>query len=510
MYLIFTASQDNYITNKIISDNLSASHANVGQASTLDLFKIYNETAFSGYTGSFAAPTEISRLLVKFDLSEISSSIRNFAELNGFSCYLNLKDINGSLLAPSKFNVIVYPLSQSWDEGRGKDIYAFNDLDRSNWVTASYTGGADIPWNGQGARAEGYLNSSDIDVIGSGTIGDEVKTLYTTQYFSKGHENLFVDVTTAVSGVMAGFLPDHGFCIAFSGSEETDTKTRFVKRFASRHARNPYLRPSLVITYNDSRIDDRANMVFNRTGSLFLENFAFGSPANLISGSAATQMTGSDVLKVIFHSGSWAVTSSGGQYAPAGKSLPGVYSASVSIDEFSNTTLSGSYTLAEWVASNGALKVHEKWMDSQQKVTFYTGSFFVNQDSRFSAGTKQNYSITIQNLAQSYRVDETHSVKLFARDKNKIMPSIRKNYGLKSIVFANAYYQIRDVSTGQIFIPFQTSGNSTRISSDGKEMYFDFSTRGLAVGRSYTFDILVILGNNRNVYKTKSIFRVDK
>ena len=53
MYMIFSASMDTYITNKILAANLSASHANVGQASTLDLFKLYNEASdFTGFTGS--------------------------------------------------------------------------------------------------------------------------------------------------------------------------------------------------------------------------------------------------------------------------------------------------------------------------------------------------------------------------------------------------------------------------------------------------------------------------
>ena len=170
MYLIFSASKDNYITNKIISTSLSASDANVGQASTLDLFKLYNETPFSGYTGSFDAPVEYSRILVAFNTTAISRSISPWVELDGFKDYLSLKDINGSHIAPKEFNTIVYPLSQSWDEGRGQDIYSFNDLDRSNWMTASYTDGSEVQWKQQGARAEGLLNSSDIDVIGSGSI----------------------------------------------------------------------------------------------------------------------------------------------------------------------------------------------------------------------------------------------------------------------------------------------------------------------------------------------------
>ena len=69
MYLIFTASKDTYITNKVISLISSASDANVGQASTLDLYKLYKESLFTGYTGSFSGPREISRLLLKFEIS---------------------------------------------------------------------------------------------------------------------------------------------------------------------------------------------------------------------------------------------------------------------------------------------------------------------------------------------------------------------------------------------------------------------------------------------------------
>ena len=44
MYLVFTASKDTYITNKIINSSTRATDANLGAASTLDLFKLYDET----------------------------------------------------------------------------------------------------------------------------------------------------------------------------------------------------------------------------------------------------------------------------------------------------------------------------------------------------------------------------------------------------------------------------------------------------------------------------------
>ena len=48
MILQLTASSDTYITNKIINNSFSASDANVGRAGTIDLFKLYNESSFTG------------------------------------------------------------------------------------------------------------------------------------------------------------------------------------------------------------------------------------------------------------------------------------------------------------------------------------------------------------------------------------------------------------------------------------------------------------------------------
>ena len=48
MYRILSASKDAYITDKIINNSFRAKDANTGQAGTLDLFKIYNETTITG------------------------------------------------------------------------------------------------------------------------------------------------------------------------------------------------------------------------------------------------------------------------------------------------------------------------------------------------------------------------------------------------------------------------------------------------------------------------------
>ena len=47
-----TGSMDTYITNKIINNESRATGANVGYASTIDLFKLYGETTLKGVAGT--------------------------------------------------------------------------------------------------------------------------------------------------------------------------------------------------------------------------------------------------------------------------------------------------------------------------------------------------------------------------------------------------------------------------------------------------------------------------
>ena len=115
MYRILTASKDTYITNKIVKSTFRAEDANVGQASTLDIFKLYSEHQLSGVEN----PIEISRALVKFDLNPIRAMTASFLDLDSsrFKAKLRLSDVYGGQTTPSNFKIIVFPLSKSFDEG---------------------------------------------------------------------------------------------------------------------------------------------------------------------------------------------------------------------------------------------------------------------------------------------------------------------------------------------------------------------------------------------------------
>ncbi len=92
------ATKDTYITNRIIRDSFRATDANVGLAGTLDLFKLADESSYTD-SGPFVSgtndPIELSRILIKFDLTPLMALTSSVLDLNNssFSCTLRLFDV---------------------------------------------------------------------------------------------------------------------------------------------------------------------------------------------------------------------------------------------------------------------------------------------------------------------------------------------------------------------------------------------------------------------------------
>jgi hypothetical protein len=244
MYKILTASADAYVTNKILNKSTRATDANTGLASTIDIFKLYDESSFDGE----ANPIELSRGLVKFDLSDISSLVPS--ALTDFSCVLKLYDVFGGQTTPSNFSLRVDPLDQSFDEGSGRDVESFDDLDVCNFITSSYSAGVEEYF--------GYWDDTEtptFDITSLADINTTVSGYSVTQEFETGQEDLSVDITTAITAMLATTITNNGFRVSFIQAEEQDAKTRFVKRFVSRHSNDKNKTPRLIIKYNDAATD---------------------------------------------------------------------------------------------------------------------------------------------------------------------------------------------------------------------------------------------------------------
>ena len=507
MYLVFTASKDTYITNKIISTSARATDANLGGATTIDLFKLHDETTLTGVTG----PSELSRGLIKFELSDISASLKDKVDFDddSFKVMLKLHDVQGNQVAPSKFNVMLMPLSQSFDEGVGKDVSGLGYLDRANWVTASYTT-SNVLWNTTGAFASGGLGASDIDVIESGSIGGSITYLLAAQAFPVGNEDLVLDITTIASASMVGIIPNHGFLIAYSGSQEIDLKSRFVKRFAARHTRNPYIRPKLVVEYNDSRQDDNQNFEFNVTGSIFLENKSRGNKANILSGSANTEIVGNNCLLLKLHTGSYEKYFTGSSAINAGIQQSGIYSASVVIDRYLSASMTSTATLGDFVVASGSVTFGQEWLSLDENISYFTGSLTIDAQSAAMASSQIKYKFSITNLRSEYTYTDIPRFEIFATDMAAEQASVRIPVRLPSLIIPQLYYQIRDAYNGQILTPFTQANDVTRVSNDGKIMYFAPSLAHLPIGRAYTIDLMTVVDGIKTKYLDNGAFRITK
>lgn len=486
MYRIISSSKDTYITNKIINNKFRATDANVGQAGTLDLFKLYGESI----SGSDRTPTELSRILIKFDLSEVTK-MHNAGQIDlgdsSFKSKLILHDVYGGQTTPNNFNLIVFPLSQSFDEGNGYDIVNFSDLGTTNYVTASVVSSTINKWNLPGAMKSGSLNDENIDVIVNGVIQGQSSTssLAPIVYFNTGEENLEADVTTFISASAKSLIDNHGFLIAFSGSYEKDTNTYFVKRFASRNSINKALRPKLTIQYDDSIQDNHENFEFNITGSLYLNNFSRGTLTNIVSGSSASELTGDGCLFVKIESGSYKKIFSGSQALRGSNTLTGIYSCSFAIDGFDSL-------LYNDVVASGSITFNEIWTNDKETVTYLSSSLKVSKNTTTAVSYgEQRLNVSLLNLRHRYKQSEYVRIRVFAENADRKVVFRKTPLETPSQIFPNMFYRVRDVEAGDIFIDFDDTNNSTKLSSDSQGMYFDFYMSSLPPGRAYVFDFLI-------------------
>lgn len=503
MYKLLKPDKDTYITDRVVKGTRMTS-ANVGGAGSLDLFKLYGFTS----SGSLAN-VELSRLLIHYDLQPLRDLVaRGKIDVNNpsFTCTLKLFDVYGGQPTPSNFTVAVHPLSRSFDEGLGRDIVYYADNDVCNFLSGSRLAGA---WLLSGCAAGGGIPGTVDYITASTQIGSGI-ALKATQRFITGEENLEVDVTTIVSATLAGLLPDEGFRVAFDSVLETDTRSYFVKRFAARTAFNEDVRPRLLVGFDDSIQDDSTALMFDSRASIFLYNYAQQAPANLTSGSSLAPVVGQNsiILKLATEvSGGWyTLVFTGSQHTRGSVPVTGIYSASVLIP-------SSDQVLAAKLAVSGSVNLTPIWGSLDDTVNYLTGSTVVVHRSQRGSTTVDNRRliVTVNGLRDSYFSDETTVLRVNLFDTtNPLFTATRLPIERPGTVIRDVHFQVRDAVTGIVEVPFDVEKNSTRLSSDSNGMYFQFDMSNLTNERSYVIDVLVLTGNNRQLYKNASpVFRIS-
>ena len=516
MFRILKCKKDCYITNKIIKNSIAANsrsiNANTGQAGTIDLFKLYNE---SSNTGSI----ELSRALLQFDFTPIyflTSSILNLND-NSFKCYLQLFDVYGGQTTPSNYNLEVYPFAKTFYEGVGKDVIGFQDIDAANWISSSNG----VNWNITGSYASGNLGDSNIDYYVSGVLSNVSVSFCKSQFFSSGEEDLNIDVTTLVSGVISGQIPDNGFRLSFSLDEEEDLETRFVKRFSSRHSRNLFKHPKLIVKFNESIIDRQLDLSTDVSCSVGIYNTEFGNYRNFFSSSQ--EITGSNSLLLELHASKSITTWVSGWSSTHSQSINYLTSSYVyyssSFSGSLRTGLTGVYysdifldssdqSFIDCLNSDKSISILPLWKSLDGTRLFSSGSYLKAQlgNGQVENVAERNFVINVQNLKQTYTQLEIGRLRVFIQDYNTDFKAYFVPIETVSKIYNQMYWRLLNANTREIIIPFDTTENGTKLSADGKGMYFDMYFEDLPENHVYEFEFL-IRENNQDFVSTNQGFK---
>jgi len=503
MFRTLKADKDTYVTNRYIN-SVSVVSGNTGIASSLDLFKLYAMTLLGSGTNKHPV-TELSRMFVHFDLEplrELVDSGKVDLDHYSFKCHLNLKDVYGGQTTPSKFTVAVFPLSASFDEGLGKDVVYYSDKDKSNFLSASSTSA----WFVSGCGLAGN-STSLVDYI---TSSPSIQSTKITQYFPKGTEDLLVDVTAIVSATLTSEIPDQGFRISLDEIQETDQFSYFVKRFGSRQTYDESKHPRLFVRFDDSIADDTANFTLDVNSNLFLYNYVNGELKNLVSASADVAGDNCLILKlqtIVSGVGNYSLYFTGSQYKQGKNYLSGVYYAAATVP-LTDANIKTYYN------ASGSVKFTPIWQSFDSTLAYVTGSkVTARAPERLSKRlSPRRYTIGVIGISTEYLENETVAMRVNVFDDNSpIIKAQRLPIELPGLVIRNSHYAIRDNTTGEYAIPFDTAYNSTRLSSDSDGMYFNFNTSALVPQREYVIDIMLVVDGMQHKYLDASpVFRVRK
>ena len=465
----FPIEKDNYITNKIIMNSRRATDANLGHASTLDLFKLYNENLMKNESGNII---EHSHLLVQADLDALKTKLDVLVDtaVDSLKVRLVLKDVQGTQIAPKNFSIDLVQLEENWNEGFGSDIAQLKDLDASNWVSAT----TDSNWTNAGA-----VPSAPV--------------IISSQSFDSGTEDLEIDITQWVKDVWDGTVANKGWLLKLSDAMIADEYSYFVKRFSSRHSRNPYQKPMLVVTWDDHHQDDRLQFELNVENSVAIKHFVKGIPSDL------------GVVTCTISNDTWSLDATTVSNVSIGAITQlGWYQADFRAINLQTTDVD----LATSFTGVDEITLIETWLSDG--VVFATNTLTLKKNLSLTTSRARDYRISLMEMKEKYTHDETPVIRLFVRDKRLDNEPVRKPIELPSQRLDSAWYRIKDYGNrSEPVVDFSYPENWSKLSTDATGMYFTLPTQILPSGRTFSIDIMYIDRSKTYVWESKTAFRVE-
>jgi hypothetical protein len=248
------------------------------------------------FYGGAEGEQKYSRFLMHFDETRLKSLYTGgtFTDLTKLKHTLRLTNtgafdeglLNGTIADKQRtasFDLITFKINQEWDNGVGYDYSvpilmtgnaAFSNS-ASNWVEAE-TG---VVWNGGSGIYSGSPSGITI----------------TSQHFDKGNENVEMDITDYVNGILTGNT-NYGFGLAYDRPYElmNTTYLQYVGFFTNNT--QTFFEPYIETIYSNHIKDDRNNFYLDKNNKLYLYVNLAGNPTNLDSIPSVNIYDGNDVL----------------------------------------------------------------------------------------------------------------------------------------------------------------------------------------------------------------------
>jgi len=233
--------------------------------------------------GGLSTYNKYSRFLFHFDLSHLIAEYNkgNLGDLSNTTHVIEMTntqafdaDLRGQMTVDNKrrassFDLVLWQLNQVWDEGNGYDYVCFDILNSngcnafistySNWFSSQTLTQWVYPgtWTGQ---------TSGITV--------------SSQHFDHGDENLSMDITSIVNGIITGNT-QYGFVLAYKYElEQLSTEELNYVGFFTRHTQTFY-EPHLTSKYDSYILDDRNLFYTDKVNRLYLYTNLGNNPSNL-------------------------------------------------------------------------------------------------------------------------------------------------------------------------------------------------------------------------------------
>ena len=525
----YIADADTTITNAFrhdLREGNRATGSNMGASDVMEVFSIFNQGPLGQYTDASSGSVELSRALIKFPISEVSTDRTNSVIPGSGSVqfYLRMYNAKHSFTLPVSSTVSVVPVSQSWEEGIGLDMEEYSDKTRDGAGTCWVNKSSGSAWDTKGGQFHSGTNSNY------------------TAHFANGAEDIEIDISQVVEDWIAGTKDNYGLGVFLTSSLEGyfssstsattasvlhnlagTTTSYYTKKFFSRSSEYFFQRPCIEARWYSAKKDDRGNTFVSSSlvtnaeniNTVFLYNNVRGQLRNLpdvgtVGAVIFVQLyTSASNGELIKNSSPYNIRQTGAlgdkppQHALTGGYVStGIYSCSFAV----NTTASVLYD--RWFSGSSA------GVDIESATVYYTGSVVMNQFSSSADNFNPNpkYATKITNLKDTYSRDEIPRFRVFVREKDwspNVYTIATKN--IKSSIINKAYFKIIQISDDSTIIPFGTGSVTeyTSLSYDSKGNYFDLDMDLFEAGYAYGIKLAYYVNGAYHEQSEVFKFRVE-